>query len=421
MLHQGLVLVEGDVIRAVDSSREIPLPANTRLIDGRGGFVTPGLIDVARPTFAKEAPEAQGVTTYLQSVAVTAMEDLPALTQAASAVANPMRRSQSLGLHLMALWPVDGPVAWEDVWALAAGAIGLVTIGNEDPVTARQALAAGTPIAVPVDARQPFLRDLLVSGRAIGWLSGSIAPSPAHLHLVSVAAALPLLKMSTEPVLMSGDGQVLATTMLAELVQTSGASWNRIVRSATSHPAGLLRLPQGCLSAGSPADLLCWTRYGELAWTMRNGVIVHPAAIPADACTWLAALLQRRPETLAVEDVRADPERAAAGIDLIWRFRRPDGREETTTLVIRQDVALANDKFEFDLSDASPTSIVHSGAQWCFYLFTALPALYALPMRGLRNWLLAQPQRSGAANASVPVRQLLAILPRAHQTALDLA
>ncbi len=421
LLHQGLVLVEGGVIRAVGSSHEIPLPANVRLIDARGGFVTPGLIDVARPSFATEAPETQGVTAYLLAVVMAAVEDLPALAQAAAAVANPLHHSQALGLHLMALWPVDGSVGWEEVWALAAGAIGLVTVGNEDPATARQALTAGAPIAVPVDARHPFLRDLLVSGRAIGWLSGSIVPSPAPLHLVSVAAALPLLKTSTGLVLMSGDGQMLATTMLAELVQSSGAGWNRIVRSATWLPADLLRLPRGRLAAGSLADLLCWTRYGELAWTMRNGVIVHPSAIPADGGAWLAALLQRRPETLAVEDVRDDPERGAAGIDLIWRFRRPDGHEETTTLVMRQDGALADDTFEFDLTGATPTSIVRTGAQWCFYLFTALPALYALPVRGLRNWLLAHPQRFGAANASVPVRELLATLPRAHQAALDLA
>jgi len=430
VLHQGLVLVEGGVIRAVGSSHEIPLPTNVRLIDARGGFVTPGLIDVARPSFATEAPEVQGVTAYLLAVAVAAVEDLPALAQAAVAVANPPHRSRSLGLHLMALWPLDGPVGWEDVWALAAGAIRLVTVGNEDPATARQALAAGAAIAVPVDARHPFLRDLLVSGRAIGWHSGSIvplstlSPSPAPLHLVSVAAALPLLNMSTELVLMSGDGQMLATTMLAELVQSSGAGWNHIVRWATWLPADLLRLPRGRLVAGSPADLLCWTRYGELAWTMRNGVIVHPSAIPADAGAWLAALLRRHPQTLAVEDVRDDPERGAAGIDLIWRFRRPDGREETTTLVMHQDGALADDngyRFEFDLTGATSTSIVRTGAHWCFYLFTAPPALYALPVRGLQNWLLAHPQRFGAANASVPVRELLATLPRAHQADLDLA
>ena len=81
VLHQGLVLVEGGVIRAVGSSHEIPLPTNVRLIDARGGFVTPGLIDMARPSFATEAPEVQGVTAYLLAVAVATVADFVAEDQ----------------------------------------------------------------------------------------------------------------------------------------------------------------------------------------------------------------------------------------------------------------------------------------------------------------------------------------------------
>ncbi len=417
LIRQGLILVHEGSIKALGRSHEVPLPAEVRLLDARGGLLAPGLLDLGRPILADETPEAGGVTAYLASVHVAAPEDLPAL--AAAAVTRSPHGSRFLGLHLVASWPPDGPVCWEDVYALAAGRVRLVTVANEDPATARQALAAGLPVALPADVHHPVLRGLLAGGAAVGWL-----PGPTALPAVKPALVTPpTLRQMEAPAavtLMSGDGELLSAPLLRDLARSTGYDLDRVAQWATRQPADLLGLPYGRLEAGAPADLICWTRYGELAWTLVAGAVAHPPLPPADVVAWLAALLGRRPETISVADVRQDAGHRDSGIDLVWRFRRAGGREETTSFVVCQDADPACDHFHFDLSGAHPTGLAGSRAHWCLYLFTAAPALYALPVGPVRRWLqsAAGPGATGKGEVAAPIPELLAAVPRAHRTAL---
>jgi imidazolonepropionase-like amidohydrolase len=88
-IPQGLVLVEGSHIRLVGRSHEIPLPADTRLLDAQGGRVTPGLIDLGGMDSSNNKVEAQGITSYLLRASARDERDLQRISQAAASLPSP--------------------------------------------------------------------------------------------------------------------------------------------------------------------------------------------------------------------------------------------------------------------------------------------------------------------------------------------
>jgi len=185
---QGLVLIERNQIRAVGHSHEIPLPADTRLLDAQGGRVTPGLIDLGGVSSVNQQMAARGVTSSVKAV-------------------------------------------WETQW--------------------------GIPDEVTIESGRYYLATI------------------DHVRSANPSVLRTLLS-SHHLILAGNEAEPLNTRSIRQLMASADTDFASALAAATLAPAKFLDLPLGLLAAGTPADLICWTRHGDLAWTMVNGEIVYP-------------------------------------------------------------------------------------------------------------------------------------------------
>ncbi len=278
-IPQGLVLIDGGVIRAVGRSQDVSLPVDVQLIDARGGWVTPGLIDLARFGQEGPAPEAVGVTSFAPVVTVQSEDDLPILVQAAEELSRLPFIARLLGLHV--ILGAHAPM-WDDLWAAADAAIALVRVPLAQP-GAPELLRRLLPARIPClfdwqDTAQPspdpLVHDLLICGLAAIAAPTTPIPGLSATQWVASPAQVPdlLPVLGWEGLLLAGSrDQPLQGQDLKALSKEIQVDFAAVLAMASRHPARFLGLAQGRLAAGAPADLLCWTRYGDLAWTMVGG------------------------------------------------------------------------------------------------------------------------------------------------------
>jgi hypothetical protein len=289
-ISQGLVLVEGRHIRAVGRSHAIPLPVNTRLLDAQGGRVTPGLIDLGGVESSDNKVEAQGTTSYLLRVSARDEQDLPRIREAAAGLPSPAGSARVLGLHLVGSRPLDNdiPPHWQDVWLAADATIKLVTFDAAVSDTTPM-LDAGIRVALPAvwssdSGGESDTGGYSIHGRVARWgLSEEITPETDIYHLATLdhvrsaePALLRTLLSSHRLILVGSDAEPLNTRSIRQLMASADTDFASAAAAATLAPANFLDLPLGHLVAEAPADLICWTRHGDLAWTMVNGEIVSP-------------------------------------------------------------------------------------------------------------------------------------------------
>lgn len=281
-ISRGLVWVEGGVIRAVGRSQDVSLSVDVQVIDARGGWITPGLVDLAWFGQGRSAPEAFAVTSVAPVVSVGSEDDLAALAQAAEDLSRPSFDARPLGLHVV-LGP-DAP-AWDDLWTAADAAIALVTLSPTQPGATellRRLLEARIPCFFdwqdsPQSPEDPLIHEMLSCGLAAvvappAAVAGAFAPrvvaQPAQLlSLAPVLAWESLL-------LVGGRDHPLQGRELFALSKQMHVDFSLVLAAASYHPSRFLRLTQGRLAVGAPADLLCWTRFGEPSWTMVGGQVV---------------------------------------------------------------------------------------------------------------------------------------------------
>jgi len=154
---------------------------------------------------------------------------------------------------------------------------------------------------------------------------------------------------------------------------------------------------------GHSADLVCRTRFGDVVWVMKGGVIVYPpdASPPPTPITWetlraraiarMTAFLKQRPETLHIQETFALSGYQKRGIDLIWRFREKD--REAQSLSIRVIPTLDDKPGHVVILDGPsarklPTAgLSATQAHWWFYHHAPEHMLYCLPVPALKRWM----------------------------------
>ena len=157
------------------------------------------------------------------------------------------------------------------------------------------------------------------------------------------------------------------------------------------------------IRAGLSADLVCRTRFGEIAWVMAAGEIIYPpdATPPPLPITWetrrtsaikrVTAFLLARPESVDLRLASDHPDLGKRGIDLLWRFRQKDDAVES--LSIRVVPALSDEHGRIFVLDGKsarklPTAgLSKTSAQWWFYLHNVDHTLYCFPVPSLRRWM----------------------------------
>lgn len=402
-IPHGLVLGEGGMIRAVGRSQDISLPPDIRLIDARGGWITPGLIDLAWREEDGVSPDDCGISSYAQVVVVQSERDLPAL---AAALPQARFRARPLGLHVVL---GDAPPAWDDLWAAADAAIAVVTLSPafpDAPALLRRLLAARIPCIfdwgdAEAPALDPLAQEMLASG-----LAATTSAADVPFCLSSPAA---LSEGGGEGMLLaSAPDRPLHARDLYALSRQGRGDFAALLAAASAAPARFLRLAQGRLSVGAPADLLCWTRFGEPAWVMVGGEIEGDGGGAGRVAQrrepgTIAEFLRGRGETIAVM------EEGGEGVDLVWRYRRADGREERAAIAVQVDDSRDDGRFRFETRPDRPNSVLRTQADWYFYQFAATGKLYCLPVRGLRAWLERHQEMQPVA-----VVDVMAALPRAR-------
>jgi hypothetical protein len=184
---------------------------------------------------------------------------------------------------------------------------------------------------------------------------------------------------------------------------------------ATPADAQLIDAERGVLSAGAPevggypliagraANLVCHTRFGEMAWAMQGGVVVLPSearsrpapvtweAHRARAVAQVLAFLQERPETRHIQLTDALPGYQGRGIDILWRFHAEEGGVQS--LSIRVVPSLDDEPARiFVLDGPSARKLPAAGlsqtkAHWWFYHHGPDAALYCIPVAALKRWM----------------------------------
>ncbi|MCO6452732.1 MAG: amidohydrolase family protein [Caldilineales bacterium] len=468
-IPQGVVLIEGGIIRAVGIGTDIALPPDARLIDGEGGRITPGLIDLVRAASSDDQPETRGVTSYLRALAVVGEAGLNDVREAAAEIRHDSS-VRHLGLHLLGPWlPGFGqPPHWRDMWAAADGAIAMITLSARlaGETMLRELAAAGVRlIAVDDDLSQiPSSLSALRPRRVL--------TRQQHLPLLMTLQDEPdslitnwQLVESVKHILTGTLTQPLGIGSLAELSAITGADFSSALASATQNPADLLGLPQGRIAPGAPADLLCWTRFGDLAWTMVNGKVrfpapplepIRPRLVPRTqtgdgyiysmreakiasrrAAAEITAFLQSQPGHVEVANVEEDAEYQAKDIDLIWRFADARGRTVETAIEIKGDTWANTPNFFFETisnkNKGTPGCFLHTEADWYFYYFIATRTLYCLPMTATRAWFVENLESFREVETStrvgrghyktvgrlVPIADVMAAVPRARKVMVD--
>lgn len=433
-ISRGLVWVDtiSATIRAVGRSQDVALPVDTRLIDAHGGWVTPGLIDLDWSGPEDIAPESLGITSYARVVEVRSEDDLTPVAQAAAAQAHPVFGARSMGLHVHLAGDLP---AWEDLWSASDAAIVLITIAADHPdapALGRKLLAAGIRFILtgepPVD---PFLQDLLACGLAALSAAAGFAAPYLFTSITKAPVFFPLLR-SEHLLLASSPGQPLQARNLYDLSKAAKVDFAPVLAAASHHPARFLQRAQGRLAAGAPADLLCWTRFGELAWAMVGGQVLYPVG----GGTWeggeretqrrgegesqgvaaIARFLRSQKDTLEVRLVAGTAPYAAQGIDLVWHYRQTEGQEKTTTVAVQTDDSQDDGHFRFATRPDRPGKLLQTQAGWYFYHFTATRKLYCLPVNSTRAWLQRHQEHYPTVDAVrlVSVARLAAAIPRAR-------
>ena len=242
--------------------------------------------------------------------------------------------------------------------------------------------------------------------------------------------------LSSHHLILTGDSiQPLSTRSIRQLMALAETDFTKALTAATLAPAEFLGLPVGRLAAGAPADLICWTRHGDLAWSMVGGEIVHPdpkatsslrqqshrdqqsqihdSAFRQQAIIDIHHFLESRDDTLAVHHVGNQPRSKRKGIDLRWRFSRDDGGEETVSIGVQMNGGEEDDSITFttrnEPSTTSACSLEHTQADWCFYYAAASQRLVCLPVRATRAWLHEQHNN---ADLAIPIIELQVAIPR---------
>lgn len=289
VIPQGLVLVEDARIAAVGRSADVPLPVHTRLIDAEGGRLTPGLIDLVRFTAKNDAPERSGVTAYLSALPVRGESDLPALAGAAAALTRPASAARPLGLHLIGPWlpGCTSPPDWHDIWTAADAAIAMLTFDpvHAPPGTLDQLVAAGVRPVLLVGSEEiaggsagavAIRPRRAIPNTSAPYLLATVDDDPDLLVALWQQAAPDQFTLSGSAARPSRAARPLAARSLRQLMAATAADFSAVLPALTRRPADLLGLPHGRIQPSAPADLLCWTRHGAIAWTMVNGEIVYP-------------------------------------------------------------------------------------------------------------------------------------------------
>ncbi|HEY52218.1 MAG TPA: hypothetical protein G4N94_02040 [Caldilineae bacterium] len=433
-IPQGLVLVEGSKIRAVGRSHEVALPATTRLLDARGGRITPGLIDLVGVTTGHDRAPARGITAHLIRVTLRTADDLAKISAVAAELMNPSVGSHVLGLHLVILWSqANGHLPhWQDVWIASDATVKLITL-------TATALASDTAAPPDGDVRLVVL-DGLPDGcdaRVAVWgIPDEARAESTHHHLATLdhlrsadPAVLRALISSRRLILTSGRRGPLNTRSIRRLMALADIDFASALGPATLAPATFLGSPLGRLAPAAPADLICWTRHGDLAWTMVGGEFVHPASPAAvqdsqhrphnsgqkrQAIRAIQRFLQNRDDTLDLH--LTEDETSGRGIDLRWRFRRKDGVEEMVSIQVQVDATVGDDNLSFATGRATANrpacSLDRTQADWCFYYAPASQRLHCLPVRATRAWLQNRSADAEDAILEVSLAELQAAVPR---------
>jgi hypothetical protein len=415
-IAHGLVLVEGGAIRALGRSQDVALPADAQVIDAGGGWMTPGLIDLAWRDESSLSPADCGISSLAQVVEVRSEHDLPALAEAAAGLARRLFRARPLGLHV--ILGADPP-AWDDLWAAADGAIALATLPTGvTPNLLRRLATERVPCIFDRQAAEQSPLDPLAHEMLIGGLAAVAAPASARYQVATTAS---FLDSDGEGVLLtSGPGRPLHGRDLHALSRQGKGDFAALLTAASAAPARFLRLASGRLEVGAPADLLCWTRFGEPIWVMVGGDGGTQAGGDAGrqggegrrGVEAIVKFLQGRGETV---EVRVE-EGGEGGVALVWRYRQANGRVEKAAIAVQVDDSRDDSRFRFEARSSLAAALWRTEADWYFYHFAAMGMLYCLPVRGLRAWLEQRREPGslvGDAQAAA-VADVMAALPRAR-------
>ena len=287
-IPQGLVLVEGNQIQAVGRSHEIPLPVDTRLLDAQGGRVTPGLIDLGGVEAIGNKLEVQGTTSYLLRVTARGEQDLQKISRTAASLPTPAGNARALGLHLRLQLEGNSP-NWQDVWLASDATIKLVTLdaavraSDVAPMLDAGIRVVSPTVLVSDRGGESYTGGVVDDARGARWgIPEDFTMDPAyhlatldHVRSADPSVFRPLLS-SRHLILVRGEAKPLGTRSIRGLMALADTDFASALAAATLAPADFLNLPLGRLAAGTPADLICWTRHGDLAWTMANGEIIYP-------------------------------------------------------------------------------------------------------------------------------------------------
>lgn len=420
-IAHGLVLVEGGTIRALGRSQEVIVPADAQMIDAGGGWITPGLIDLAWREENGVSPNACGITSFARVVEVQSERDLPALAGAVTGLSRAPFVARPLGLHV--ILGADPP-AWDDLWAAADAAIALVTLSPEAaPDLLRRLVAERIACIFDRQAAEQPSPNPLASEMLICGLAAAHAPTNAPYRVASPAQ---LSDLGGEGLLLtSSPGRPLHERELHALSRQGAADFAALLTAASATPARFLRLAQGRLEVGAPADLLCWSRFGEPVWVMvgggergtqggGEGETQRGRDAGRDRGRWgvrgIAEFLRGRGETVGVA------EGSEGGVDLIWRYRQAGGQEERVAIAVQVDDSGDDSQFRFEVRPERPNSLLSTQADWYFYQFAATGKLYCLPVRGLRAWWERRQEMQLVAGGAQPVAvaDVMTALPRSR-------
>ncbi len=163
--------------------------------------------------------------------------------------------------------------------------------------------------------------------------------------------------------------------------------------------AGEIAGADGPIMAGRPADLVCRTRFGEVMWAMRTGLVVYPPA--AALANWqsrrqaaidrVETFLRQRSETRHLQRTADIPGYQKRGIDLLWRFQAENGEAQSLSLRVTPALALLPQTIIM-LDGTSARKLPAAGlsttrAHWWFYVHEADDVVYCLPVVALKRWM----------------------------------
>lgn len=119
-----------------------------------------------------------------------------------------------------------------------------------------------------------------------------------------------------------------------------------------------------------------------MSYTMDEGLQVAKRA-SADIEIWLRG----RPDTMSVRNVEDDPAFQSIDVDLIWTTQQGSYQVE-----VKGDRWHKTGNFFFETHSnkekGTPGCFMYTQADWLFYYFVMIRALYKLPMPTTRDWFV---------------------------------